>query len=164
MYPKLISCGSDFSFCKTEILQHWGQEILFWPNFSSELFSMSYTGQERGDLRKKNMVLRITAQVRGSKGTNEFRDKNNPVLCCLYLPVKQNTGKIPCSLFAKGAMLFFFFVIFCAQKNSQSENPHCNCSSRIQPPRPKQKSAKNGEELCTVNIFFKNNTRTKCSS
>lgn len=65
------------------------------------------------------------------------------------------------SLFAKGAMLFLLY--FCAQKTSQSESPHRDCSSRIQRHTMAKTKVgkKQGAELCTVNIFFKNNTRTK---
>lgn len=60
-------------------------------------------------------------------------------------------------------MLFFFLLYFCAQKTSQSESPHRDCSSRIQRHTMAKTKVgkKQGAELCTVNIFFKNNTRTK---
>ena len=83
------------------------------------------------------------------------------VHCLLSTCEKWDTGKIPCSLFAKGAMLFLLY--FCAQKTSQSESPHRDCSSRIQRHTMAKTKVgkKQGAELCTVNIFFKNNTRTK---
>lgn len=56
-----------------------------------------------------------------------------------------------------------FLLYFCAQKTSQSESPHRDCSSRIQRHTMAKTKVgkKQGAELCTVNIFFKNNTRTK---
>lgn len=96
------------------------------------------------------------------KGHMHVNEKNLETKAIQQL-VKQNTGKIPCSLFAKGAMLFFS-VIFCAQKTHKVKIHIATVAPEFNHQRPKQKSAKNGEELCTVNIFFKNNTRTKCSS
>ena len=65
-------------------------------------------------------------------------------------------------------MLFFVvFLLFCNisvhKKTSQSESSHRDCSSRIQRHTMAKTKVgkKQGEELCTVNIFFKNNTRTK---
>lgn len=91
----------------------------------------------------------------------------------MFLRVKGRDAKQTCpqikmtqtqdsmSLFAKGAMLFLLY--FCAQKTSQSESPHRDCSSRIQRHTMAKTKVgkKQGAELCTVNIFFKNNTRTK---
>lgn len=56
-----------------------------------------------------------------------------------------------------------FLLYFCAQKTSQSESPHRDCSSRIQRHTMAKTKVgkKQGAELCTVNISFKNNTRTK---
>lgn len=67
-------------------------------------------------------------------------------------------------LYLLRAQCFFFFLLyFCAQKTSQSESPHRDCSSRIQRHTMAKTKVgkKQGAELCTVNIFFKNNTRTK---
>lgn len=73
----------------------------------------------------------------------------------------RDSDKIPCSLFAKGAMLFCYISV---HKKPHKVKVHI---ATVAPefnvtPWPKQKSAKKqGAELCTVNIFFKNNTRTK---
>ena len=57
----------------------------------------------------------------------------------------------------------FFCYISVHKKTSQSESPHRDCSSRIQRHTMAKTKVgkKQGAELCTVNIFFKNNTRTK---
>lgn len=48
----------------------------------------------------------ITARIY-IRGTCMHVHKMNSEVKAIQRLVKQNTGKIPCSLFAKGAMLFF---------------------------------------------------------
>lgn len=93
--------------------------------------------------------------------------KMNSEVKAIQWLVKQNTGKIPCSLFAKGAMLFFF-VIFCAQKTHKVKihiatvAPEFNHQGQN---KSRQKTAKNSvQSISSLKITQGQNVPLKSNS
>lgn len=92
-----------------------------------------------------------------NRSTEQFMQNRKQVKYLLNCPTLKNDTQARFHvLYLLRAQCFFFLLYFCAQKTSQSESPHRDCSSRIQRHTMAKTKVgkKQGAELCTVKYLL----------